>query len=75
MVGLGNTRRPTVEFVWSDELALLLAEEDGNDRLELSHWFSRPIAHRLPDGTSPLTLGRDLLEQERAYDARDRSAS
>ena len=53
-----------MEFVWSDELALLLAEQDGTDRSRLAHWLSRPVAYRLPDGLTPLAFGRQLLERQ-----------
>lgn len=64
-----------MEFVWSDELAMLLVEEDGEDLSELAGWCQRPVGHRLPDDLTPLLFGRQLLARQRQPDRRDRQAS
>ena len=64
-----------MEFVWSDELAALLIEEDAMDPSQFRSWLSRPIAYRLPEDASPLVFGRRLLELERAPAPFERRAS
>lgn len=53
-----------MEFVWSDDLAMLLVDVEGTPASQVTHWLSRPIGYRLPEDTSPLTFGRLLLESE-----------
>ena len=64
-----------MEFVWSDDLAVLLIEEDHMDRSQLTHWLARPIGYRLPETVTALTFGRNLLEQEQGSDLGELRAS
>ncbi len=55
-----------MEFAWTDDLARLLDEEDGEERRDLSAWLSRPVAYRLPEDESVLKFARELFEREHA---------
>lgn len=58
-----------LEFVWSDELAQLLTQEDGIDPDDLAHWVIAPVGYRLPEGAMVLDFARELLAHERWLDS------
>ncbi len=64
-----NTRttwETCLEFVWSDDLAKLLVQEDGVEHSELSHWILTPVGYRLPDQISAVDFARELFAYDRS---------
>jgi hypothetical protein len=49
-------------WLWTDTLAALLLEHDGVAPESVAEWVRRPSAYRLPEGSDPLSLARQLLE-------------
>ena len=64
MVGGVCPKEVGLEFVWSDELALLLRDEGAATARQLSHWIASPVGYRLPDKTDPVEFARRLLESD-----------
>ncbi len=50
-------------WLWTDDLARVLVEQDGVSPERLVRWVSRPVALRAGDG-EPLQQARRLLEEE-----------
>ena len=53
-----------MEFVWSDDLARLLLNEEGVKVSQVRHWITTPIAYRLSDDLDPVSFARQLLDTE-----------
>lgn len=49
-------------WLWTDELARLLIEQDGADPALLIGWTERPVGVRVDDPDSTLETARRLVE-------------
>ena len=74
MVRVGMSKEVIVQFVWSDDLALLLLDRGEAKPGQVDHWMSRPIGHRLSEDETPLSFARGLLKSQMNPD-QDRLAS
>ena len=48
-------------WLWTDDLAALLADHDGVDPKRLVTWLQRPVAVPVAEGTDPLEVARRML--------------
>jgi hypothetical protein len=53
-----------VAWLWTDNLAALLVEQDGVVPGDLLDWLSHPMAYRVSDGRDPLAAARELRAVE-----------
>jgi hypothetical protein len=58
-------------WLWTDTLAALLLEHDRVPPESVAAWLCRPSAYRLPDGTDPLSLARQLFAEAATPDRGD----
>ena len=58
------TQEGALQFVWTDDLARLLIEEDGAGAEQLRTWLGSPVGYPLPDELSPLQFARALFATE-----------
>ena len=61
-------------FVWSDDLALLLADAGDATVTQLQHWITSPVGYRLSEGEDPLALARRLLADDSSTGAHRRAS-
>ena len=58
------TQEGALQFVWTDDLARLLIEEDAVALEHLRTWLGSPVGYPLPGEQSPLEFARLLLAAE-----------
>ena len=60
------TQEGALQFVWTDDLARLLIEEDGVGVDQLRTWLGSPVGYPLPLEHGPIEFARNLLAAEQA---------
>jgi hypothetical protein len=57
-----------LQFVWSDDLARLLIDEEEATPTEVADWMTTIVGYRLPDDRTPLQFALELWDRHNDTD-------